>query len=278
MNRSRIAVSLLCLLLAAGVSAQTAPSRAPDVIYVPTPQPVVEEMLRMAEVSKDDLVYDLGCGDGRLVVTAAKKFGARGVGIDIDPVRIKESRANAAAAGVTDRVKFLNQDLFESDFRDATAVTLYLLSTLNVKLRPILLDQLKPGTPIVSHDFDMGDWEPEMAKDVKGPTRVHRVYRWTVPAKTRGAWRIKAGDRVFELALKQNYNSVTGLARSRGREHRILNGSVWGTRLSLELSHGGGTLNGLVEGRTFTGQYNHSGQILHANGELLESNTVAKLN
>jgi precorrin-6B methylase 2 len=163
----------------APVQATQAPKRTPDVIYVPTPQEVVEVMLKAAKVTKDDLVYDLGCGDGRIVVTAAKEFGARGIGIDIDPQRIVEARANVQKEGVGDRVKILEQDLFETDFHDATVVTLYLLPSLNLKLRPKLLAELKPGTRIVSHAFDMGDWQPEQTLDVNGRT----VYLWTVPKK-----------------------------------------------------------------------------------------------
>ena len=158
-----------------------------DVPYVPTPQAVVDEMLKLARVSKDDVVYDLGCGDGRLVITAVQKFGAkRGVGVDIDPQRISESNENAKAAGVTDRTKFVVQDLFQTDFKEATVVTLYLLPEVNLKLRPKLLAELKPGTRIVSHAFDMGDWKPE--KTVTVPGGGQTIYLWTVPAKaTKGA-------------------------------------------------------------------------------------------
>ncbi len=149
-----------------------------DVPYVPTPQEVVDEMLRMANVGKDDVVYDLGCGDGRLVITAVKKFGAkRGVGVDIDPQRIKESNENAQAAGVADRVKFVVQDLFKTDIKEATVVTHYLLPDVNLKLRPTLWRDLKPGTRVVSHAFDMGDWQPEKTASVEGRT----IYFWTIP-------------------------------------------------------------------------------------------------
>jgi SAM-dependent methyltransferase len=154
-----------------------------DVPYVPTPQAVVDEMLKLARVSRDDVVYDLGCGDGRLVITAVQKFGAkRGVGVDIDPQRINESNENAKAAGVTDRTKFVVQDLFQTDFKEATVVTLYLLPEVNLKLRPKLLAELKPGTRIVSHAFDMGDWQPE--KTVTVPGGGQTIYLWTVPAKS----------------------------------------------------------------------------------------------
>jgi len=152
--------------------------RRPDVIFVPTRELVIEAMLNAAKVGPNDVVYDLGCGDGRIVVAAAKR-GARAVGIDIDPERIKEANANAAANGVTGRVQFRQEDLFEADIREATVVTLYLLPSLNVKLRPRLMEQLKPGTRIVSHDFDMGDWAPEETIAVDGKT----VYLWTIPKK-----------------------------------------------------------------------------------------------
>ena len=153
--------------------------REPDVIYVPTPQPVVDAMLELAGVGKDDVLYDLGSGDGRIPVTAARRFGTRGVGIDIEPVRIREANANARAAGVTDLVTFRREDLFEADFSEATVVTLYLLPELNLRLRPILLEQLQPGTRIVSHAFDMGDWGPEHVVRVDSSV----IYMWTVPER-----------------------------------------------------------------------------------------------
>ena len=157
-------------------STQT-PQRAPDVIYVPTPPEVVAEMLKVANVRKGDVVYDLGCGDGRIPITAAQKYGVRAVGIDIDPKRIAEATENARKAGVTDRVRFLNQALFQPDISEATVVTLYLLDSLNEKLRPKLLKELRPGTRIVSHSFRMGEWQPEKTIDVGGRT----IHFWTVP-------------------------------------------------------------------------------------------------
>jgi tRNA G37 N-methylase Trm5 len=149
-----------------------------DVPYVPTPPEVVEAMLKLAQVKKGDIVYDLGCGDGRIVVMAAQKFGARAVGVDINPVRIQEAEENAKKAGVTDRVRFIQGNLFEADIKEATVVTLYLLSDVNLKLRPRLLKELKPGSRIVSHSFDMGDWKPDKQIEVD----YRRVYLWTVPA------------------------------------------------------------------------------------------------
>jgi len=175
-----VATMIVASLPGAAVAlAQDAPTRRPDVIYVPTPEAVVEAMLQVANVGKNDIVYDLGCGDGRIPVTAAKKYGARGVGIDIDPQRIKEANENVAKNNVGDRVRIVQGDLFEQDLSQATVVTLYLLPSLNVKLMPKLMKELKPGTRIVSHAFDMGDWKPEKELDVEG----RRVYYWTIPKR-----------------------------------------------------------------------------------------------
>ncbi|ODT88954.1 class I SAM-dependent methyltransferase [Phenylobacterium sp. SCN 70-31] len=157
----------------------SAPLRTPDVIYVPTPHNTVEAMLALGEVKSGDVLYDLGSGDGRIPIAAAKKFGVRGVGIDINPERIAEANANAKTEGVAQLVQFRNEDLFTADFKDATVITLYLLPSLNVKLMPRLLE-LKPGTRIVSHAFDMGDWEPEKTVDVEDGGRI---YLWRVPGK-----------------------------------------------------------------------------------------------
>lgn len=162
---------------AAGDRTQAAPTRTPDVVYVPTPVPVVNEMLRLANVKSNDVVYDLGSGDGRIVIAAAQERGASGVGIDLSPDRIREANQNAQTAGVSNRVQFRQQDLFQTDFSKATVVMLYLLPELNVKLRPKLLRELKPGTRIVSHAFDMGDWKPQQVVKVAGRT----VYYWVVP-------------------------------------------------------------------------------------------------
>jgi cyclopropane fatty-acyl-phospholipid synthase-like methyltransferase len=147
-----------------------------DVPYVPTPEGVVEGMLKLADVKASDTVIDLGCGDGRSVVMAAKKFGAKAIGYDIDPDRISDANANAKLAGVTDKVKFIEKNLFEADVKAASVVTLYLLPGVNEKLKPRLLKELKPGTRIVSHSFSMGDWEPVKQVDIEG----RRLYLWIV--------------------------------------------------------------------------------------------------
>ena len=183
--RGRVAV--LAAVLAVAVAAQIAPptvtarqqgeNLAP---YVPTPYDVVNRMLELAEVTRDDVVYDLGCGDGRIVITAAERFGARGVGIDYDPERIAEANANAARRGVQDLVTFIQQDAMQADVSEATVVTLYLLSSSNRKLRPILTRQLRPGARIVSHAFRMGDWRPDVThefEDERGTTRSLHLWR-----------------------------------------------------------------------------------------------------
>ncbi len=152
-----------------------------DVPYVPSPADIVETMLKLGEVHKGDVLYDLGCGDGRIVVMAAQKFGARATGVDIDPDRIKEAEENARQAGVSDRVRFIQKNLFEADIHDATIVTLYLLPDVNLRLRPKLLKDLKAGTRIVSHQFDMGDWKP----DKKIELGWRNVYLWTVTDKAK---------------------------------------------------------------------------------------------
>jgi ribosomal protein L11 methylase PrmA len=180
--RSLLYLATAFLLAAPGLAlpqAQPKPAKAPDVIYVPTPPEVVEEMLKLADVHKGDVLYDLGSGDGRIAVAAAKKYGIRAVGIDIDPDRIREANENAKNAGVTNLVKFRQEDLFQANFREATVVTLYLLPDLNVKLRPRLWNELKPGTRIVSHQFDMAEWKPEKQLEVNGRS----IYFWTIPAR-----------------------------------------------------------------------------------------------
>ena len=168
---------LLAMLFSSSVFAQR--TQAPDVIYVPTPYEVVDAMLKLADVKKGDVLYDLGSGDGRIPVTAAKKFGIRAVGVDIDPQRIEEAKENAKKNGVARLVEFRNEDLFRTPFGEATVVTLYLLPDLNVKLRPRLLAELKPGTRVVSHQFDMGTWKPDRKVELNGRT----IYFWRIPPR-----------------------------------------------------------------------------------------------
>lgn len=195
----RVAASLTAMFLAlvfAAVSslalAQATDTPKLDVPYVPTPQPVVDKMLDLAKVGKKDVLYDLGCGDGRIVITAAKERGARGTGIDINPARIQEAKANAKEAGVSDKVDFKVGDLFQSDFSKATVVTLYLLPDINRKLRPQLWKQLKVGTRVVSHDFDMGpEWPPEKVEKIGSKT----LYFWTITPENK-----KAATQIAQVA------------------------------------------------------------------------------
>ena len=184
---AKVAVTVAAALLVSGASAQDLPRPRPEVPYVPTTDEAVAAMLKLADVKKTDIVYDLGCGDGRIVIAAAKSFGARAVGIDIDPVRIGEAKENAQKAGVEKLVRFEENDLFKSDIHEATVVTLFLLSSVNLRLRPKLLQDLKPGTRVVSNTFDMGDWRPEKEITVGGPDEQsylsHRLYLWTIPKR-----------------------------------------------------------------------------------------------
>ena len=164
----------------------TQPRRQPDVPFVPTTEEAVQAMLKLADVTKNDVLYDLGCGDGRIVIAAAKLYGTRGVGIDINPVRIAEAKENARKAGVENLVRFEENDLFQADIHEATVVSLFLLTSVNLKLRPKLLQDLKPGTRIVSNTFDMGDWVPEKESTVNGPEDAflsRKLYLWKIPLR-----------------------------------------------------------------------------------------------
>lgn len=207
-------IGIFSTLFLALLSPAVLQERVPEVPYVPTPEEVVEAMLAMAEVNKDDVLYDLGCGDGRIVITAAKNFGCRGIGIDIDPQRIKECRENANKAGVKDQVEFFQADLFETDFSKATVVTLYLLTEINLRLRPKLLQELRPGTRIVSHDFAMGKWKADKEALIEDDWEIHSVYLWTIPANVSGTWTwsmpVDSGSKEFTLNLEQSFQYVSG--------------------------------------------------------------------
>lgn len=171
------------LLGGLALSACSTPGLRLDAPYVSTPQPVVDAMLRLAEVRPDDVLYDLGCGDGRIVITAARSFGARGVGIDLDPRRIDEANAAARSAGVAGRVRFVVQDLFKTDFSEASVLTLYLFPELNARLLPKIRAELRPGARVVSHQFGIGDWIPERKEAVLAGTERSEIFRWTVPRR-----------------------------------------------------------------------------------------------
>ena len=188
--RSVTLITAAMLLVVAVAAAQSPiPDKQPEVPYVPTADRVLDQMLDVAKITKEDVVFDLGCGDGRIVIEAAKRFGARGVGVDIDPLRIKEANDNARAAGVQNRVTFILQDLFEANISSATVVMMYLLPEVNMRLRPKLLGELKPGTRIVSHNYDLGDWKPLRTitvKQVETTNSDHTVYFWVVPPRAAG--------------------------------------------------------------------------------------------
>ena len=247
MVKFRHILGSIILTISIGSFGITGCFHVPYVYYVPTPEDVVMEILQMAQVTQNDIVYDLGCGDGRIVITAAKVFGARGIGVDIDPARIKESNENARKAGVTDRVKFIQQNLFQSDIGEATVVTLYLLADLNLKLRPKLFHELRPGTRILSHEFDMGDWKPDNRKTVrrvklhynpKDPQeRDTTFYYWVLPADVSGIWRwsvsTSAGERDYTLRLAQKFQEIRGEVNVKGQEVPIADARLAGNQLTF---------------------------------------------
>ncbi len=217
----------------------------PRVPYVPTPQEVVERMLETAKVGPGDYLIDLGSGDGRIVVTAARKYGTRGFGVDLNPERIRESNENARAAGVADKVAFYQRNLFETDLSQATVITMYLLPRVNVELRPKLLE-LKPGTRLVSHDFDMGDWRPDAehtvdAKDKYGGVGGRsEVYFWVVPAKVAGTWQwqstVAGKPQSYEIRVQQKYQSLTGSVRVGGHTASLRNLRLHGPDIQFEFT------------------------------------------
>ena len=226
--------TLLMLLLLALASTRGHAQWPYEVPFVPSPQIVVDEMLRLAEVTKNDFVLDLGSGDGRILITAAAKFGARGMGVDLDENLIYQSEANAQSAGVAERVQFIRQDLFKTDLSRATVITMYLLPGVNMRLRPVLLG-LKPGTRIVAHDFDMGDWKP----DAKVTIRKNAML-WVVPAKIDGRWRLQlplpAGAQTWDMDIRQKFQEIDGVVRIADRPP----GGIWqpalrGDRVSFVL-------------------------------------------
>ena len=246
------------LLPASGALAQAQPAQnayepqpyqeGKDVIWLPTPQELVDKMLEMARVGPKDFVIDLGSGDGRTVIAAAKKFGARAMGIEYNPDMVEYSSRAAQKEGVAGKVKFVKADLFETDFSQATVVTMYLLTDLNLKLRPKILD-LKPGTRVVSHAFDMGEWKPDRTETVDGKT----AFLWIVPAKVAGIWQLPQG----ELTLKQRFQTVEGTLNLGERVTPIANGRLRGNQLSF--SAGGAAYSGRVSGDAIEGTVKTAG-------------------
>jgi len=202
-----------------------------DVPFVPTPYVVIEEMLRLADVTPRDFVMDLGSGDGRVLITAARKFGARGIGVDLDGDLVAESMEAAKAAGVADRVQFLQQDLFKTDLNQATVITMYLLPGVMARLQPHLLE-LKPGTRLVSHDFRLGDWKPDFTTQIRKNT-----FLWIVPARVAGRWQLHmdlpGGGHQMTLELRQKYQEVDGFGQFSDRPSQIWEPRLSGDRLSF---------------------------------------------
>ncbi|HEX6210067.1 MAG TPA: methyltransferase domain-containing protein [Methylomirabilota bacterium] len=231
--RRRAAVPVLLLVALAGCAEFRARFAGPDVVFIATPEDVAVAMLRLAEVGPRDVVVDLGSGDGRLVIAAAREFGARGIGVDIDPELVATSRLTARSAGVADRTTFLQQDLFVTELHTASVVTLYLRDDVNLRLRPRLLRELAPGSRVVSHDFDMGDWRADRTQRVRGPLRDHRLYLWVVPVPVAGIWRLRLGEREALLNLTQRYQELGGTLSLEGRELAVSGGRISGERLAF---------------------------------------------
>jgi precorrin-6B methylase 2 len=206
-----------------------------DVPYVPTPQPLVELMLDMVDLKDGDVVWDLGCGDGRMVITAAGRKQIRGVGVDLDPRRIEESKANAKEAGVEDRVEFRVADLFETDFSDATVLTMYLLETVNRKLRPVILSKLEPGARIVSNTFTMGEWRHDEMKTTDLSSFPRTIYHWVVPANITGEWTWEGEDEQGALKIDQKFQVFSGTASINGKEQAFEGGKISGKEIVFEI-------------------------------------------
>lgn len=251
------------LILAAGTAFQSVAQEQQrpnlDVIYVPTPHDVVKRMLELAKVGPDDIHYDLGSGDGRIAIAAVKDFKAKkAIGIDLDPQRIKESLANHEKSGVGDRVTFLNRNIFETDFSEANVVSMYLLSTLNLKLRPTILN-MRPGTRIVTQSFSMAEWEPDTREEVQfndnGFTGSRTVYLFIVPAKVEGKWDMADGERKIALDLVQQFQKLTGAATVNGKVAQIQNGKLNGANIEFTLEIDGKPVKyeGKVDGNAITG-------------------------
>jgi len=199
-----------------------------DVIWVPTPEELVERMLRMAQATPKDFVIDLGSGDGRIAIAAAKKIGARAIGIEYNPDMVALSNRSAQAQGVADKVKFIKADIFESDFSEATVITMYLLPGLNLKLRPKLLN-MKPGTRLVSHQFNMDDWEPDERTSLEG----RLAFLWIVPAKVNGDWQLQAGGQTRDLTLTQHYQKINGHINVGALKAGLRDATLHGDRISF---------------------------------------------
>jgi len=265
MNKLRLVLALPVLALSAPAWSQEGRG---DVVYVPTPQVVVDEMLTMAKIGPKDFLIDLGSGDGRIVITAAKKFGSQGFGVDLDTYLLRLARDGAKKEGVADRANFVEQNLFETDLGKATVISSYLLPEMNLKLRPKIL-ALKPGTRVVAHDYHMGDWYPDAQKDIPVPEKVvgtpgvSYIYLWVVPAQVAGKWQaqlnVAGKDTPYEIAFDQLFQILEGTVRSGGGSvplrGRLTNGDQITFTTQPKGSPGGlrHEFNGRVSGDTIEG-------------------------
>jgi hypothetical protein len=288
MSLRRVAFATVLALAATLARAQTT-----EVPFVPTPQNVVDAMLQIADVKKDDVLIDLGSGDGRIVITAAKKFGTRGFGVDIDPVNVANARAEAERVGVKERVTFSVGDLFKTDLSKASVVTLYLLPEVNLQLRPLLFRQLKPGSRVVSHDFDMGDWLPDGRVTLSVPEKSYgpltsAVFFWVMPENAAGRWqwkmRVAGGNREFEVNIDQLYQQIELKPLVAGGPAKVLSPKLRNDQISFTLVRDFGLpqevhfeFSGKVHGDTIRGRVRVIGE--RATGsrfENWEANRVQK--
>ena len=221
-----------------------------DVIWVPTPEALIERMLNMAKVTANDYVIDLGSGDGRTVIMAVKKFGATAMGIEYNPEMVALSQRNAEREGVTAKARFAKADIFESDFSKAQVITMYLLPDLNLRLRPKLLD-MKPGTRLVSHAFTMGDWEPDQRAEVESRSAM----LWIVPAKVAGTWALRGPNGSYDVDVKQTYQKLAGTVRRGASSVAIEEGKMDGENIAFSFNEGGKRVRfvGKVAGDNLTG-------------------------
>ena len=267
------------LLFISGVKAQDL-----DVPYVSTPHSVVKKMLDVADVGSGDYVIDLGCGDGRIVISAALR-GAAGHGVDLDPERIREARENARKAGVSDRVMFVKEDIFKTDFSRANVITMYLLTTVNADLRPRLLDILEPGTRVVSHDFGMGTWEPDKyikmgssADDSETwksgqllDSDIHEIYYWVVPANVEGRWNWQLGNRNFVMEVEQSFQEINPKITEDGNKLNIKRQVLKGDRISITAVNPGNGIHYVFNGSINEDEITGKAQVRGTSSNLIKN-------
>lgn len=255
----KLAITTASAFLANAMLLSACAAQKLDVPYEPSTTEIVATMLKLANTGPQDVVYDLGSGDGRIVVAAVRDFGARkGVGVDINPERIAEARHNASQAGVSDRATFVEGNLFDFDFREATVLTMYLLPHVNLQLRPRILSELPPGTRVVSHRFDMGDWEADRIAKVG----TRQIYFWLVPARVEGSWAWEVGPQRYRVDLRQQYQKITGRLRGPAGEAAIENAQLSGERIRFDARIGDSVVrfDGKVAGNAIDATVESSGR------------------